>query len=88
MATWFQPAAFFDTDFRYQLVETLAFLLKLVALKEKREESGKRGSEDPKPRWLRVSQLSWLNVTQEASYSIYQLLQDCSLDQSWTHLYA
>ena len=42
-------------------------------------------SDDPKPGGLRASQMSWLNVTQEVSYSVWTNSQDRS---ALSHLYA
>ena len=39
-------------------------------------------SDDPKPGGLRASQTSWLNVTQEVSYSVWTNSQDRSLVRS------
>ena len=39
-------------------------------------------SDDPKPGGLRASQMSWLNVTQEVSYSVWTNSWDRSLDRS------
>ncbi len=39
-------------------------------------------SDDPKPGGLRASQMSWLNVTQEMSYSVCTNSQDRSLVRS------